>query len=117
MTITSNLTSIGSYAFENCQNLTSISIPTSVTSIGMRAFENCSSLESIVIPEKVNAIGSQAFSSCSSLTFVLFENVSNWFVSYLYPNSDISLSENDLVEPTTAATYLKSTYTSSWYKK
>ena len=39
---------ISSYAFSNCNNLTSIYIPNSVTSIGYYAFGNCSSLNSVV---------------------------------------------------------------------
>ncbi|MDD2446008.1 MAG: leucine-rich repeat domain-containing protein, partial [Clostridia bacterium] len=38
---TSNYTSIGSYAFSYCYNLTTIEIPSSVTSIGANAFSGC----------------------------------------------------------------------------
>ena len=41
---TYSVTSIGSYAFQDCSSLTSIEIPSSVTYIGNRAFYNCSSL-------------------------------------------------------------------------
>ena len=43
-TIPNSVTSIGSYAFSGCDNLTSITIPNSVTSIGIYAFRNCDNL-------------------------------------------------------------------------
>ena len=42
-----SVTSIGNYAFEYCENITSVTIPDSVTSIGVYAFEYCASLKSI----------------------------------------------------------------------
>ncbi len=41
ITIPDDVTSIGSYAFEDCTGLTSIIIPNSVTSIGGSAFQGC----------------------------------------------------------------------------
>jgi len=64
------VTSIGDNAFENCSNLTSITIPNSVTSIGHGAFENCSSLTSITIGNSVTSIGNYAFYSCGGLTSI-----------------------------------------------
>lgn len=53
--------SIGSYAFYNCPNLTSVVIPEGVTSIGDKAFEYNRNLTSITIPASVTEIGSMAF--------------------------------------------------------
>ena len=64
------VTFIGKCAFENCINLTSITIPNSVTWIGAGAFNRCSSLTSITIPNSVTIIGSSAFDDCSSLTSI-----------------------------------------------
>jgi hypothetical protein len=45
--IESGVTSIGSYAFYGCTNLTQIEIPDSVTSIGENAFYGCTALTTI----------------------------------------------------------------------
>ena len=60
--------SIGSYAFYNCDSLTSVTIGNSVTSIGSSAFSGCSGLTSIIIPDSVTSIGSSAFYGCTGLT-------------------------------------------------
>ncbi len=67
---TFSVTSIGSYAFEDCAGLTSVTIPNSVTSIGSSAFSFCDALTSITIPSSVTNIGNYAFSGCTSLTRV-----------------------------------------------
>lgn len=45
------VTSIDSYAFSGCQNITSITIPISITNIGYHAFYNCSSLTAVYITD------------------------------------------------------------------
>lgn len=70
--ITYTVTSIGSSAFSNCRNLTSIEIPNSVTSIGSFAFA-FSGLTSIEIPNSVTSIRSFAFEG-SALTSILIPN-------------------------------------------
>lgn len=64
------VTSIGDYAFYNCDSLTSVIIPSGVTSIGEHAFSSCGSLTSVEIPSTVASTGVNAFYLCSSLTSV-----------------------------------------------
>ncbi len=45
-----SVTSIGDYAFYDCNSLTSITIPDSITSIGDGAFEGCNNLANITVP-------------------------------------------------------------------
>ena len=79
---------IGSYAFHNCTELTSITIPNTVTTIEYFAFSNCKKLSnpifnstifarlpesfntSYTIPEGIKTIASAAFRNCSKLPSV-----------------------------------------------
>ena len=45
--IPNSVTSIGSYAFFDCESLTSVTIPNSVTSIGSYAFYDCTNLANV----------------------------------------------------------------------
>lgn len=69
-----SVTSIGNYAFANCINLTSITIPDSITSIGEWAFAGCHSLTSITIPDSVTSIGYGAIDNLLHLTSVTIGN-------------------------------------------
>ncbi|MBR4131248.1 MAG: leucine-rich repeat domain-containing protein [Bacteroidaceae bacterium] len=71
---TYTVTSVGSYAFNQCTGLTSVTIPNSVTSIGNYAFAYCYSLTSVTIPNSVTLIGNSAFQSCYALTSVTIPN-------------------------------------------
>lgn len=67
ITLPSDLTSIGDYAFYYYSKLVSISLPDGLTSIGSAAFNNCSQLVSISLPNGLTKIGSNAFYFCSKL--------------------------------------------------
>lgn len=64
--IPEGITTIGTFAFNDCKRIKSIKMPQSVTFIDERAFEGCSSLTSIDIPCNVKSI-IQAFDFCPNL--------------------------------------------------
>jgi hypothetical protein len=102
------VTSIGSYALENCSNLSSINIPESVTSIGSDAFDGTKWYEKqpdgivyvgaflykykgtmpantkIFVKEGIKRIGTYAFRGCSSLTSVTISNSVTSIGSYAF---------------------------------
>ena len=69
---TYSVTSIGEYAFAQCSNLTSVTIPNSVTSIADLAFWNCFGLTSITIPNSITSIEGDAFEGCTGLTSLVY---------------------------------------------
>ena len=70
ITIPGSVTNIGTYAFYGCTGLTSIAIGDGVVSIGNYAFRLCSRLTSLDLGNSVASIGNYAFRSCTSLTNV-----------------------------------------------
>ncbi|MBE6861452.1 MAG: hypothetical protein E7497_00935 [Ruminococcus sp.] len=65
-----SVTSIGDWAFSDCDVMTTITIPDSVASIGDMAFTDCGAMATITIPDSVTSIGASAFFSCTSLTSI-----------------------------------------------
>ena len=61
ITIPNGIKYISDGAFNNCTGLTSVSLPNSVVEIGHVVFENCTGINSITIPESVTEIGNNAF--------------------------------------------------------
>ena len=72
--INNGVTSIGDYAFYECEGLTNVTIPNSVKSIEYKAFYGCTGLTSVTIPNSVKSIGEGAFTVCSGLTSVTIPN-------------------------------------------
>ena len=69
-TLPSDLTQIGSYAFNSCTNLALTSLPAGLTSIGSYAFDSCTGLTSITFQGKPASISSSAFPRCFNLTTI-----------------------------------------------
>ena len=68
------VTAIGGFVFNDCDSLTSVTLPNSITRIGSGAFAECGSLTSIKIPDSVTTIGENAFFECVNLTSVTLPN-------------------------------------------
>ena len=68
--IPDGVTSIGDFAFQNCESLTAVKIADSVTSIGNFAFWGCGALASVYIPDGVTSIGNGAFQTCDALAAI-----------------------------------------------
>ncbi len=66
--------SIGEYAFRDCTQLTSVTIPSSVRTIKDFAFYNCSQIIGFNIPDSVTSIGAGVFEGCSSIVSMKIPN-------------------------------------------
>lgn len=94
-----SVSSLGNYAFYDCDTLTDIIIPNSVTSIGKVAFGFCTSLTSITIPNSVTELVSgSTFYKCSNLTKVNLPNtisvINNAMFQYCSSLSNITIPES-----------------------
>ena len=64
------VTSIGAYAFDNCDHLTKVTLSKELKEIGFRAFRNCIALADINWTDNIISLGEDAFIGCTSLTTV-----------------------------------------------
>ena len=65
--IEDGVTTIGRYAFNDCKNIESISLPNTLTSVLNESFYGCKSLKKVLLPDAVTNIGNDAFYGCESL--------------------------------------------------
>lgn len=72
ITISNGVRTIGAGAFMGCTNLTAVSLPSSLTTIGMSAFQGCTKLASVAIPNSVTAMDDGIFQGCAGLTSFTF---------------------------------------------
>ena len=92
------VTSIGGYAFQNCYNLTSVTIGNSVTSIGDYAFRYCNRIYgTLTIPSTVLSIGINPFAGCSNISSIVVENGNSVYDSRDNCNAIILTATNELV--------------------
>jgi hypothetical protein len=68
ITLSSSMTSVPNYLFQNCASLTGVTLPAGIRDIGASAFNGCVSLASVNLPEGLEGIGNNAFSGCVSLS-------------------------------------------------
>ncbi|MGN0813023.1 MAG: transglutaminase domain-containing protein [Candidatus Coproplasma sp.] len=85
-----------------------------LTEIGTNAFTNNRQITSLAIPKTVRVIYNFAFSGCSKLSSVTFEDKTGW--SRTSTNGTEQIEESSLQNAADAATILKETYT-NWVTK
>jgi hypothetical protein len=71
LTLDEGLKTIGPDAFTFCSSLTNVIVPSSVTNIGEYAFEFCAALSNVVIPCSITEIQDGTFLGCTGLTNVI----------------------------------------------
>lgn len=70
------VTTIGTLAFEDCAELTTVHIPNTVTEIKSSAFVFCEGLTEVTVPDSVVTLGSSVFVGCENLqTVTLSQNI------------------------------------------
>lgn len=67
LTLGSQLTSIGKYAFIGCTSIPKIFMPDNITSVGIAAFKGCASLDDLTLSNKLVSVGEQSFMDCTLL--------------------------------------------------
>ena len=72
--VTYTVTSITASGFQDCSELTTITLPNTLVTIGGQAFYSCSSLTSFSVPASVTTIESSAFDFCSIADFTFEES-------------------------------------------
>lgn len=64
------LTSIASFSFSACDQLTSVELPEGIISIGQFAFSSCGNLTHVTLPSSITSIATTAFNGCDNLTTI-----------------------------------------------
>ena len=68
--VNKGVTYLGTCAFTNCTNLTSVSLPTGLQELGADVFRGCSKLTSVTIPRGVTSVSGDLFYGCTELQTV-----------------------------------------------
>ena len=85
ITIPESVEIIGTYAFNRCTKLNSVTM-TSIKTVGHHAFDNCSALTAVNMNEGVETVGSYAFCNCMEIKSIIIprsvvnlKNYAFWF--------------------------------------
>ena len=68
--VNKGITYVGTCAFTDCAELTSVSLPAGLQTMGASVFKDCTSLTSVTIPDGVTFISGDFFRGCTSLKSV-----------------------------------------------
>lgn len=67
ITVADTVTGLGNFTFSGCQSA-AFTLPETLQRLGTYVFENCKGLHTITLPRNVVQVGTGAFSGCSDLT-------------------------------------------------
>lgn len=91
ITISADVTTIGSSAFNGCTNITSITLPTNVTYLTGSTFSGCVNLAEIIISDNVTYIGANFLSGTA-----YYNDENNWQDGVLYLGKYLIVAQNDI---------------------
>ncbi len=99
LSIPSNITKIGSYAFYGCNGLTgTLHISSSCTEIGQRSFSYCEKLEHAIVENGITTDALYMFDHCSALKTIDIANnttvIPNYFCSYCTNLTSLTIPAN-----------------------
>lgn len=91
-----DVSAIGAYAFSNCSNLATLTLPDEgLSSIGEYAFSNCTTLDNVVLPEGVTELTCNLFEGCENLANVGLPETLEVLGEYAFANC-LSLSSIEI---------------------
>lgn len=94
--VTYDVVAVGKGAFENCSDVTSISISEGITKIDSRAFANCISLTDVYVPQSLSVCQYTAFTGCESVTVHCYSSNYQFFTVYgLNQNLKIDIIDSE----------------------
>lgn len=88
---------VGGYAFQSCNEITSVIIPNTILVIESHAFESCTALQSVTLPNSVKEIGISAFEKTGLKTLQLpnsLSKIGDHAFSYCYQLESVTLPSN-----------------------
>ena len=68
--LSGNVTTVGSYAFQDCDNITEVDFGFALHTLGEHSFEDCDGLTSIHLPSTFRIFGENCLHSCKNLTAI-----------------------------------------------
>ena len=80
----SQMTEIGSSAFQGCTSLAEVSFPDRLETIESSAFRSCTSLAEALFPDGLSQIGSYAFRDCSNLSKITLPEKLTSLMTYAF---------------------------------
>ena len=100
VTFNGSVKEIGTYAFQNCENLSKLVLGTGVTTVGNYAFNGCTGLQTVTFKDKLTTINTGAFENCTNLTTITWGKGMDSIGEYAFKGCT-SLKAANIPAPTT----------------